>query len=128
VRKRSKLTVPKNVLNRIRDLLKAKKKWVTIAKRLNRAKVRVPRRFGQTWHPSGVRLIAEQAGLVRNHRKLIAPTYVLDKIRDLLEAKKKWTTIANELNAANIRVPPRFSQIWRPGVVRSIAKEGRLVA
>jgi RNA polymerase sigma factor (sigma-70 family) len=126
-RKRSKLIAPKKVLNRIHNLLKARKKWTTIAKRLNRAKVRVPPGFGRTWSPRGVKLIAQRAGLVRKHRKSTAPTDVLDEIRDQLKAKKKWITIAERLNRAKVHVPPSFGKTWYAGTVKAIANDARLI-
>jgi len=52
-----------DLLKRIRELLKARKRNPTIAKELNAA--HVPPRFGKTWHHTAVNVIARRAGLVK---------------------------------------------------------------
>jgi hypothetical protein len=56
-----------------------------------------------------------------------APEYVesLQKIRELLEARKRYATIANVLNATH--VPPRFGNTWHHTAVRLIARRARLI-
>jgi hypothetical protein len=51
------------LLNRIRELLKARKRATTIAEILNATQV--PPRFGTTWHHTAVSLFARRAGLVK---------------------------------------------------------------
>jgi hypothetical protein len=51
------------LLKRIRELLKARKKATTIAQILNTT--HVPARFGKAWHHTAVSLIARRAGLVQ---------------------------------------------------------------
>jgi len=56
-----------------------------------------------------------------------APEYVelIQKIRELLNARKRHTTIAKVLNATN--VPPVFGNTWHHTAVRLIALRARLI-
>ena len=56
-----------------------------------------------------------------------APEYVelIQKIRELLKARKRYTTIAKVLNATH--VPPLFGNTWHHTAVRLIAGRARLI-
>jgi DNA-directed RNA polymerase specialized sigma24 family protein len=51
------------LLEKIRALRKARKRWTTIATTLNAS--HVPPVFGNTWHHTGARLFARRAGLIK---------------------------------------------------------------
>jgi len=55
------------------------------------------------------------------------PEYIrlVEKVRALRKARKRWTTIADTLNA--IHVPPVFGNTWHHTAVRLIARRARLI-
>ena len=107
------------LIGKIRELLKLRKSWTTIAERLNEEGF--PSRYGAVWHSTGVLLFAERAGLLRRRTKCVAPQYVLDKIQRLLDDGRTCKSIAEEFNAANVR--PAFGESWNSGDVRFIAEQ-----
>jgi len=122
VRRRTKRIAPQYVLDRIAGLLNNEMNHTMIADNLNAARIRPV--FGLRWDAGDVRFIAEQARLTDPPRNSATPKRVVNKIKALLKANKKWAAIAEELNAAH--VPSGWAEPWYPSDVRLIAKRARL--
>ena len=122
LRRRTKRVAPQYVLDKIQRLLDDGRTCKSIAEEFNVAKVRPV--FGESWNSGDVRFIAEQAELTDSPPISATPKRVVNKIKALLKAKKKWAAIAKELNATHVR--SGWGEPWYPSDVRLIAKRTRL--
>jgi len=88
------------LIQKIRELLKARKRYATIAKVLNAT--HVPAVFGNTWHHTAVRLIASRARLIKIVR-VIRPAPLADSAKTLTKRTPRPTdgSKANAFHSSN---------------------------
>ena len=88
------------LIQKIRELLKARKRYATIAKVLNAT--HVPAVFGNTWHHTAVRLIASRARLIKIVR-VIRPAPLADSAKTLTKRTPRPTDggKANAFHSSN---------------------------